>query len=463
MTSVIESDPSLLSESGSIKGPPRKPVSTATFFGFSVGMVGDRIFRDAPALLLLFYMTDYLAIPPAMAGIAIFVPKLLIMFVDPMVGVISDRLNTPWGQRRPLMFIGALLASVSIVMFFHVPHFGSALPQAIYMSGMIFVGFTGFSFYSVPYLTMASEIASTDQERRMIMAWRVVFMAIGLTISAFAGGFAQWIGGGIKGYEIMSWAFAGICLFTMMSTVAATGRVATSRGVKERVSLIDQFRTVASNKRYMGLVLVSFAQKVGEGVGYTAFPYLFTYVVHQPLSGFGLVVLASNAAQVLTQPLWLKASKRWSGPTIYTVGALGWCVNLLLWLTIKDQSPLWLIPIGLQAGASAGGFLMVTLGMLSNTMAADRAETGLNREGIYSGFWLAVEKLAFALGALLVGVVIGWFGFVQSANGVKVYQTPMAILGIAVAYCGVNMVVYLASIVAMSRVKAPPEPTLAAA
>jgi GPH family glycoside/pentoside/hexuronide:cation symporter len=418
-------------------------------------MVGDRIFRDAPALLLLFYMTDYLAIPPALAGIAIFAPKLLIMFVDPMVGMLSDRLNTRWGQRRPLMFVGALLASLSILMFFHVPRFAGHIPQAAYMSAMVFVGFTGYSLYSVPYLTMASEIASTDQERRKIMSWRVVFMAIGLTISAFAGGFVQVLGGGLKGYEVMSWIYAGICLVTMMATVAATGRVAIAHGVTERVSLLEQFRTVAANRRYMSLVLVSFAQKVGEGIGYTSFPYLFTYVVHQPLSGFGLVVLASNAAQVITQPLWLKASKRWSGPAIYTVGVLGWCVNLLLWLAIKDQSPLWLIPIGLQAGASAGGFLMVTLGMLSNTMAADAAETGLNREGVYSGFWLAVEKLAFAFGALVVGVVIGLFGFVQSADGVSVHQTPLAIIGIGVAYCGVNMVVYLGSILAMRRVKLP--------
>jgi GPH family glycoside/pentoside/hexuronide:cation symporter len=455
LTIAADVDPKLVSEPGGMSDVPHrpKPISTATFTGFSLGMVGDRIFRDAPALLLLFYMTDYLAIPPALAGIAIFVPKLLIMFVDPMVGILSDRLNTPWGQRRPLMFVGAILASLSILMFFHVPHFPNVVAQAAYMSAMVFVGFTGYSLYSVPYLTMASEIASTDEERRKIMSWRVVFMAIGLTISAFAGGFVQMIGGGLKGYEVMSWIYAGICLMTMTSTVAATGRVAISHGVTERVSLLDQFRTVAQNRPYMRLVLVSFAQKVGEGVGYTSFPYLFTYVVHQPLSGFGLVVLASNAAQILAQPFWLKASKRWSGPTIYTIGVLGWCVNLLLWLTIKDQSPLWLIPIGIQAGASAGGFLMVTLGMLSNTMAADAAETGLNREGVYSGFWLAVEKLAFALGALLVGLVLALFGFVQSANGVHVQQTPMAVLGIAVAYCGVNMAVYLASILAVRRVQ----------
>jgi len=96
--------------------------------------------------------------------------------------------------------------------------------------------------------------------------------------------------------------------------------------------------------------------------------------------------------------------------------------------------------------------LMVTLGMLSNTMALDAEETGANREGVYSGFWLATEKLAFAFGALVVGVVLGLFGFVESSNGVHVIQTPLAILGIAITYSGLNMLVYLASILAVRRV-----------
>ncbi len=454
MINSSEVDPRLLPEPGLLpQEVPETPrtISAATVFGFSLGMIGDRIFRDAPALLLLIFMTNYLAIPPALAGIAIFLPKTLIIFVDPMVGVLSDRLNTRWGRRRPLMLAGALLTSLSVLMFFHVPKFGQALPQAAYMSFIVFVGFAGYSLYSVPYFSMASELASSDDERRKIMSWRVVFMAIGLSISAFAGGFVQLVGGGVKGYGAMSWVYGAICLVTMLSTVFATSGIAIAAGAVERLSLMDQFRIVAANGRYLRLLLVSFAQKLGEGVGYGSFAYFCIYVVHQPLSGIGLVVLASTAGQVVAQPLWLKASRRWSPSTLYTVGVLGWCVNLLLWLAMKDQSPLWLIPLGLQAGASAGGFLMVTLGVFSNTMAADAAETGKNREGVYSGLWLAIEKLAFALGALVVGVVIGLFGFVASRDGAATPQTATAILGIAITYSGINMLIYLASIWAMHR------------
>jgi GPH family glycoside/pentoside/hexuronide:cation symporter len=183
-------------------------------------------------------------------------------------------------------------------------------------------------------------------------------------------------------------------------------------------------------------------------------------VVGQPLSGIGLVVLASMAGQVLTQPAWLWASRRWTPATLYTAGVLGWCVNLLFWLAMAGRSQLWLIPLGLEAGAAAGGFLMVTLSMLSHVLAADTLRTGMNREGVYSGVWCATEKLAFAAGALVVGVVLGLFGFVESTNGAHTTQTPTAIAGIAFTYCGVNMIIYLLSIVAIMRT-AQREPALA--
>jgi GPH family glycoside/pentoside/hexuronide:cation symporter len=319
------------------------------------------------------------------------------------------------------------------------------------MSAIILLGFTGYSLYSVPYLTMASEIASDDGERRRIMSWRVMFMATGLSISAFAGAFIEAIGGGIQGYETMSWVYGGICLVTMLTTVFATGAVPTPEADSSHMSLLAQFKLVGSNRRYLSVLLVGFTQKLCEGVGFGSFAYFCIYVVRQSLGGIGLVVLASMAGQVLTQPIWLWASKRWTPATVYTVGILGGCLNLILWLFMTGHSQIWLIPLGLQAGASAGGYLMVTLSMLSNTLAADAAETGINREGVYSGFWLASEKLAFALGALMVGVIINLFGFVESSNGVRVTQTPLAIFGVAFAYVGVEMILYFVSILAVRR------------
>ena len=167
------------------------------------------------------------------------------------------------------------------------------------------------------------------------------------------------------------------------------------------------------------------------------------------------------AGQILTQPLWLRLSKKYAPVTIYTIGVLGWCVNLLLWLAMRGHSSIWLLPIGLEAGAAAGGFLMITLGMLSQVMAADTEATGQDREGVYSGLWLANEKLAFAGGALIVGVVIGLFGFVGSANGMATSQTATAVFGIAFTYVGINMLIYVSSIFVLRVFARLPAPTRA--
>jgi GPH family glycoside/pentoside/hexuronide:cation symporter len=448
-----------LSDTISIDGAvSHRRLATSTLFGFSLGMIGDRIFRDAPALLLLLFMTNYLAIPPALAGTAIFIPKILIVFVDPMVGTLSDRLRTPWGRRRPLMFLGAILAGLAIVMFFHVPHFASPTREAAYLSLIIFLGFTGYSFYTVPCLVMSSEIADGAEERRRVMSWRVGFMAIGLTFSAYAGAFMQSLGGGQQGYRTMSLVYGALCAATMLATVFSSSGLATGNLHGAAPSVFAQFRLVAANRRYLTLLYVGFLQKLAEGVGYGSFAYFCIYVVHQNLAGIGDVVLASMAGQILTQPLWLKASKKYRPVTLYMVGVLGWCLNLVLWLAMRGESSLWLIPLGLEAGAAAGGFLMVTLGMLSQVMAADTAATGQDREGVYSGLWLANEKLAFAGGALIVGVVMGLFGFVGSSNGMGTPQSATAVFGIGFTYVGINMIIYLSSVLVLYRFARIPSP-----
>jgi GPH family glycoside/pentoside/hexuronide:cation symporter len=420
-------------------------ISSARYVGYGVGMIGERLFRDAPALLLLLFMTDYLGIPPGLAGLAIFVPKIVVIVLDPLIGTLSDDLHTRWGGRRPLMFVGAILSALSMVAFFHVPALATPQLRALYMSVMIGVGFGAYSLFSVPYLSMASEIVSGIHQRTKMMSFRVIFMATGLTLGAFSGGIIQWAGGGRDGYIFMSWLFAFVCLATMLTTVFSTGFARQREAPAHKLGIGGQLRLVAGNRRFRLLWSVGFLQKMGEGVGYGSFAYFCIYVVHQPLDSLAFVVLAGCIAQTLFQPVWLWAARRWSRPTLYTVGVLGWCVQLGVWLLMDGRPQWYLIPLGFFSGMASGGFLMISLSMLSNAVADETVRTGRNQEGIYSGFWLAGEKVAFALGALVVGLMLQAFGFVEGTAGMGGTQSQSAILGITLTYVGVNTLVYLGS------------------
>jgi GPH family glycoside/pentoside/hexuronide:cation symporter len=422
-------------------------ISFWLYGGYGIGMIGERIFRDAPALLLMVFMTNYLAIPAALAGIVVFVPKIVMILFDPLVGSVTDRLRTRWGRRRPPMLLGALLTSASFVLLFHPPAFDAVTARAVYMSLMVAVAFAAYAIFSVPYLTMASEMTATADERSRLMSVRVAFMAVGLTVGAYAGGIAQWAGGGIAGYHVMASILGSICLSTMLFTVFATGRARRVEADDQPISLLFSFRIVWRNKPYCKLLLVGFLQKLGEGLGYGSFAYLCIYVVHQPLSAMGLVVLVATIGQIVCQPLWVWLSRRWPRSGVYTIGVLGWCLNLVLWLGMDNQPTWLLIPLGLQAGIAAGALLSATLSMLADAIVADSGSTGVNREGLYSGIWLASEKVAFALGALIVGLMLSSGGFIESTGGMGTAQPRSAVIAIALTYVGINGLVYLLSLI----------------
>jgi GPH family glycoside/pentoside/hexuronide:cation symporter len=433
------------------------------YVSYGLGMMGERIFRDAPALLLLVFMTNYLAVPPAVAGIAVFIPKIVVIVVDPLVGVLSDRLRTPWGRRRPLMLAGALLTSLGFIALFYVPALGSPVARAAYVCVILTLAFAACSLYSVPYLTMAAEIAQTDAERTRLMSWRIVFLACGLTVGAYAGGLIEALGGDIAGYRVMALILGVLCALTMLATVVLTGWVRTGDAPSGSVSILRQLQDAWANAQYRNLLVLNFCQKLGEGIGYGSFAYFVIYVVHQPLSVMGTVVLCAMTAQVMSQPFWVWLNGRVSRETIYILGVASWCMNLLLWLAM-DGAPYWMLGlVGLHAGFSAGGFLTVTLAMLTDAIAADTAVTGRNREGAYTGIWLATEKVAFALGALVVAALLAAFGFVEGEGGRQVQQQPAVIWGIAFIYVGLNAIVYCASFVPVLRSRRVARPLAASA
>jgi len=184
---------------------------------YGLGMVGERLFRDAPALLLLVFMTNYLGIPAAWAGVAIFAPKLMLICVDPWVGFSSDTSTRPQGRRKPFLIVGAFASAAAFILMFNVPHIADTTLRTVYMTLLIGAAFAVYSIYSVPYLSFASDLASDPHQRTRLLAYRMAFLAVGLNLSASAGILIERLGGGITGYQSMSYVYGAVCLLTMLT------------------------------------------------------------------------------------------------------------------------------------------------------------------------------------------------------------------------------------------------------
>jgi GPH family glycoside/pentoside/hexuronide:cation symporter len=182
---------------------PLNEVPWRTKLGYGVGAIGGQIFRDTPAVILPIYMITVLGIPAWMAGLAILIPKAWIIFCDPLVGNWSDRRRNRWG-RAPFLLAGALCSGLSFVLMFSAPQFASPQMSAVYMTLAFALASTAYSLFSVPYLSVAAEMSTSTQERTQIMAYRLVFLAVGVAIGAgYALPVAHRFGGGWAGFQRM--------------------------------------------------------------------------------------------------------------------------------------------------------------------------------------------------------------------------------------------------------------------
>jgi Na+/melibiose symporter-like transporter len=87
--------------------------------------------------------------------------------------------------------------------------------------------------------------------------------------------------------------------------------------------------------------------------------------------------------------------------------------------------------------------MLMLLAMMSDVAVQQRGSADARLEGLISGIWLAIEKIGFAAGGLLVGLTLAAFGFAESSRGIAAVQSHVAVLGIAFAYVGLGTIFYL--------------------
>ena len=77
---------------------------TSLKLGWGSGAFGIALLMNGISGLILLFASSILQIEPWLAGLVIFLAKLIDVVTDPVVGVWSDRFESPRGRRRPFLF-----------------------------------------------------------------------------------------------------------------------------------------------------------------------------------------------------------------------------------------------------------------------------------------------------------------------------------------------------------------------
>lgn len=415
----------------------KRQAGTGLMAMFGLGQVAGQIFRDVPSLLLLFFMTNTLGVAPAVAGVAIFVPKFVWgALCDLGVGAASDA----WAARLPRrhwLLAGALLAPVAMVLLFSVPA-GSPNERAAYVA-MVFTAYMlVFAMLSVPYLTIGATLADTEQGRTAVMAWRLVFTAVGILVAASAGPILlqQW-GGGEPAYRRLAGLLAAICTVCLLAAWWAAGRAPAPARASAQPALSSFWQALRS-PRFLHLIGPVFLQLVGSGLAYAAMVYFITYNLGRKdaFVQLGIMVMLMTVAIAGAQPVWAALARRWGKRRTYLIATAGYALSQVVWGTLTAGVPIQAsYAMAFVLAVFNSGCAVMSFSALGDAIAADAAEHGRERGGVFSALWVAADKIGFALGGtLIVGVLLSAFDFNSAVAMAGGAQPASALTGIAIAF-----------------------------
>ncbi|MEV0870405.1 MULTISPECIES: MFS transporter [Streptomyces] len=431
------------------------PLPRTVRIGYGLGSLCTGTFATVPGLILLYYLTDVLAVPAAVAGAAVFLPKAWDVLINPLVGALSDRSRLRGGPRRPFLLIGACTLPPLFALIFAAPPLRGA-PAAGYVAALFLLAATAYAVFQVPYVTMPAEMTEDPGERGRVLGWRVGFLGVAILLSgALAPAIAHADGDTPGSYRLMGVAVAVLLAVGMFGAWSATRRApAVARGEAEP-SLRAQLAAARSSRPFLHLAGMWTLQALAIGVMLAGVQYFATYTLGSAGAVTPLFACLIGPL-VLFMPLWNRLARRkgvtyaqWCASLLYTAGAV------LLAFT-GSGGPAVGYPAVVLVGIAYAGLQLLPLTMLADTLAADAAATGRRRAATFTGLWTAAETLAFALGAGVFAMVLAVTGFRSSDAAHQVEQPDAALTGITAGMSVLPALLAAVSLVLLSRYRVTP-------
>lgn len=456
--------------------PAKSPAVAATLprnivNRYAVGSIGTGGFSTLPGLVLVYYLTDALAVTALVAGIIVTIAKVWDVVIDPVIGGLSDRTLARTGSRRGPMVIGALLIPVLFVVMFAVPAGTSQWVAAVWVFLAYTAAATAFSLFQVPFTILPAELTGNYHERTRLLTWRVVVLTFAILLFGAGGPMIRDRFDNVTtGYLVMAIVSAvliGLGLWTA-STIAPRG-VATPSVAAAKAPLFSTthykngITVLRESQPLRALLGAGVLQALAIGVMLACGQYVATHVLNK--QGLVMVLfIALVAPAIVFAPIWQWASKRVGKERAYTIATCVYFGATLVMGAMMFAPGLWIVAPLAVAGAAYAGLQSLPYAMLPDIITHDAKQsrtklekietdvaTGEGRAGIFGGVWTAGETMGLALGTSVLTIVLAVTGYTESSANVTVTQPASAVTGISFAFSVLPAVLMALSLVLLRR------------
>ena len=385
------------------------------------------------SIFLAIYLTDVVGLEPRLASFGALVGIIWDAVNDPLIGILSDRLNTRWGRRRPFLLWFAVPFGLSFVILWSAPDWDNQIALLAYVTASFMLADTLQTLISVPFLSLTPELTPDYDERTTLTSFRSFFQLAGaLTVVIAAPAIVDMVlaSGGTQqqGFMLVGAIFGSIGaipLFLIGLFVRETSTPEQHQGMPFR----DTLSAAWDNIPFRFAVGIHMLNWSAVDMVAVTFPYFLLYWIARgnllaSVRLFGLDLAYESAffgilmlVCILFVPFWLWLSRIRNKREAYAFGMAFWVMVTFMMYTVQPGQTQYLLAIAALAGIGVSAAYTLPDSMFADVIEWDELRTGRRQEGIYYGIRTLVRKLTGALVIFITLQLLGWSGYVSPPEG----------------------------------------------
>jgi GPH family glycoside/pentoside/hexuronide:cation symporter len=423
------------------------PIPRSSVLGYATGDLGISIAYFALGFFFLYYLTDMVGLPPAVAGTVVLIGKLWDGVNDPLIGVLADRTRSKRGRKRVYLLFGAVPFGLSFVLLWWLPPGLATRPAALLATVLLLLFATTYSLVGVPYQALVPVMTSDYDERTHLVAYKAVMSAIGAVLG---GGLAMVVNSQTD-VEV-SLRVLAVCLgVVIIGTTLLAARAVAPYSARDTVEI-----TPVPVRRY---VLLLTERSVATLMGYKVLSAVATGVLTAALPFFADTVVGSGATATFALaaytvvgavmvPVWERGTHSIDKRHLMLVSSsLATVLLLLIGFIATTGSTLVFVAGAAMLGAAMSAYLVIPASLVPDLVDWYQHERGERHESVFFGLWMSVHQIGVGIAGFLLGACLSLFGYVGDADA----QTPGAIVGVRVAFAVLPAVFLMASALLLQR------------
>ena len=343
-------------------------------------------------------------------GVIFLFVRLLDGFLDPLVGLLSDKFSFSMGRRKFWLVISLPITTLSVWGLFAADESGQFSIQ--YFSVNIVLLTIGLSLFGPPYYSLGAELSKEYLERSKIAFLREGFFLLGTISAALIYALSDGSTEALKNIAIAVIILHPITIFLSLIFVKESSE---KNNIEGYIGFINIFETIITERRVQKFLLSQFFNSAANGIPGALFAF---FVIHRlgREDLVGPLMLVYLISGVIGVPIWIFLGR-------FILKTRLWCFSICFSILIfflvffVDNNDVFLfIVICILTGLSVSADMALPTSIQADLLDEDLKKTGSNRSGAFFSILSVINKTSAAVSGAFVLLFLYWVDFDPMGN-----------------------------------------------